>query len=150
VSQIKVWQETQAQVRRDPIPWRVPGLLWAGCTSLGFREGALPERLKLKLMLRAFVEEIPDSPERKELLRLAYSCQGEGFQDLDPDEQALERVSLTYPQLHHQLSLGSLRVADWFNGALSPAGVADMAAPYADFDDWLFETEETPGENHVA
>jgi len=148
-SQIKVWQLAQAQVRRNPLPWRVPSLLWCSCISLSSREDLLPERLRRKLMLRAFIEEIPDSAKRSDLLRLAYQDQGEAFQALGTDERALENLAETYIMLHKQLLRNADRLVDWSDGAFLPGAIAAMAPPYSDFEEWLFEMDNTSRGSHA-
>jgi hypothetical protein len=141
---LKVWQMTQAEVRRNPQPRAVPGLLWAFCRTFESPGASLPERLKRKLALRAFIEEAPDSPEREELLRLAYQEQGEAFQMLDPDEEALGRLSRFYPVFYEVLRK-TRHLAEWSDGALSPKDISAMSPPYADFDEWLFEMSQPRG-----
>jgi hypothetical protein len=138
-SQVKVWQMTLDQVRPNPEPWRVPGFLWSACSSLNEAAGrTLPMRLKRKLMLRAFIEEIPNSEERSALLRLAYQDQGMALQTSGTDQDALEWLSRAYPLLH-DLLLRNDKLAAWSDGAILPEEVRAMT--YADFDDWLFEME---------
>lgn len=163
LAQVKVWQLTQARVRRNPEAWRVPGLLWSACVATMPPEVFLPARLKRKLMLRAFIEEVRESPERKEtdlrrseverlvalVLRLAYQYQGASFEDTTTDEQALEDIKLLYPLLRAALRRHDEQLADWSDGALTPEDVAAIAPPYAEFDDWLFETDEIAGGGHA-
>jgi hypothetical protein len=148
VSHMKIWQITQAWVRRNPQPWSVPGLLWASCGDLSSPGKALPERLKRKLMLRAFIEEVPDCRERRELLRLAYESQGEAFQALGPDHGVLESLSAVYPVLCEVLRKAD-RLVIWSDRALLPEDIDAMIPPYADFEEWLFEVDEVPGGSHV-
>lgn len=148
-SQIKIWQAVEAEVRIDPEPWRVPGRLWSACVLFGCPRYSLPERLRCKLMLRAFIEEIPESEERTELLRLAYQHQGEAFEGLAADEEALGRLSRAYPLLHEQLLRNARHLADWSGGAFSAEGIAAMTFPFEEFEEWLFETSSTPGGEHV-
>jgi hypothetical protein len=141
-SQVKVWQMTLDQVRPNPDPWRVPGLLWSACSSLNEAAGkTLPMRLKRKLMLRAFIEEIPYSEERGALLRLAYQHQGIALQTSGTDQDALSWLSRAYPLLHEQLLRSTDKLAAWSDGAMLPEEIRAMEPPYADFDDWLFEME---------
>lgn len=140
-SQVKLWEATLDQVRRNPEPCRVPRFLWSACAAMLSRVGAASrERLKRKLMLRAFIEEIPSPEERNSLLRLAYQDQGAAFQDSGPDWELLESLSRSYRLLHEQLSWKADKLTDWSDGALRPRDVAAMTPPFSDFEDWLFET----------
>jgi len=131
----EVWQLAQTAVRTSLDPRRVPEALWTACSS-AVRPGAaagVAEALKPKLMLRAFVDEIPSSDERGVLRSLAYN-----FGPLPP--QRSRETENTFRGalglLHEQVlrRAGELEILS--DGALSPEQVATFSAQQ--YIDWLF------------
>jgi len=129
-----VWMSVQDSASTVSSYKNLPEKLWdayAGQTDLAILA------LKPKLMLRAFVDEIPSCDERGALRIVAY---GSGLGNRPTDRELLGLLLRAYPRLHREVLRKSKDLSVLTDGALSSSVVADMREPFPEYENWMFRS----------
>jgi hypothetical protein len=128
------WQQVLGEVRSLSDPRHIPSLLWRASSSPA---AARVAPLKPKLMLRVFVDEIPDSDERGILRGLAY---GGPCSSPLASRETLDLLARAVAALHLQLLRHADELEALSDGVLCPARISLLSPPYRQYEEWLFQS----------
>jgi hypothetical protein len=107
--------------------------LWFSFVTSAQLQEAQP--LKPKFMLRQFVDEIASCKEQGVLIAMAY---GPRATSRPSGDEILHNLSAAYVLLHAEVTRCSSDVRTLTDGEILSSTVANMAAPYVRYEEWLF------------
>jgi hypothetical protein len=131
-TQVRIWLAVsdQARMRRDPKT--LPSVLWRQAVLAFGQE--LPGA-KIRLMLRPFVDAMPDSDSRGLLKNLLYTH----LKDPMPaDEETVRVLEQGCEPFHRGLVERRRDVASWTDGVVTAEDVDAVRPPYTEYLHWLF------------
>jgi hypothetical protein len=128
---VAVWQAVLDQMR-GAIDYRAfSAIVWHAAEShAGYHQPAI----KPKLMLRQFVDEMPEGDERGAIRVLAYGQVGTE----PPGREVLQLLSSGYGLLHIQLIMHIHELDVLTDNLLSAEFIQQIGSSYVQYEEWLF------------
>ena len=128
---VAVWQATLDQMRGTRDYRVLSSIVWNAAEA---QAGLHQPVLKPKLMLRQFVDEMPDGDERGAIRVLAYGHSGTE----PPGREVLRLLSSGYAVLHTQLIMHIQELDILTDSLFSPELIQRIGSSYVQYEEWLF------------